>query len=122
MPAYDRTGPMGQGPRTGWGMGYCPPGPPVYARPPQYYEGLGRGRGGLGRGRGYGRGYGRGRGRGRGQGWAPPFPGGFQYPYEYDLAPEEEIATLKDQSGLLQKELEEINKRIDELQPKKKTS
>jgi len=25
MPMYDRTGPRGQGPRTGWGRGYCPP-------------------------------------------------------------------------------------------------
>jgi len=120
MPAFDGTGPMGQGPRTGWGMGYCPPGPPVYTRPPQYYGGWGRGRGGYGRGMGYGRGYGRGFGRGRSWGWAPPFPGG--YPYPYDLTPEEEISTLKDQSGLLQKELERINQRIDELQSKEKTS
>ncbi|MCD4783114.1 MAG: DUF5320 domain-containing protein [Candidatus Eremiobacteraeota bacterium] len=122
MPAFDGTGPMGQGQRTGWGMGYCPPGAPVYARPPQYSEGLGRGRGGFGRGSGYGRGYGRGRGRGRAQGWAPPFPGGTPYPYDYGLAPEGEIATLKDQSGLLQRELERINERINELQSKEKTS
>ena len=24
MPRLDGTGPMGQGPRTGWGMGRCP--------------------------------------------------------------------------------------------------
>ena len=26
MPWFDRTGPRGRGPRTGRGMGYCPPG------------------------------------------------------------------------------------------------
>ena len=25
MPGFDGTGPMGRGPRTGWGRGYCPP-------------------------------------------------------------------------------------------------
>jgi hypothetical protein len=36
MPRYDRTGPLGLGPRTGWGLGPC---------------GLGRGAGrGMGRG------------------------------------------------------------------------
>ena len=41
MPRFDGTGPLGQGPRTGRGMGYC-----------------GGGRG-MGWGRGYGCGYGR---------------------------------------------------------------
>jgi len=46
MPGMDRTGPMGYGPRTGRGKGYCG-------------RGLRRGFGaGLLRGRGYGRGYG----------------------------------------------------------------
>lgn len=45
MPAFDRTGPQGQGPMTGRGLGPC---------------GTGRGMGmGFGRGRGYGRGLGR---------------------------------------------------------------
>ena len=45
MPAFDRTGPQGQGPMTGRGLGQC---------------GTGRGMGvGFGRGRGYGRGLGR---------------------------------------------------------------
>ena len=54
MPRFDGTGPMGQGPMTGRGMGPCNPN----ARP-----GYGRGYG-QGRGRGMGQGYGRGRGRG----------------------------------------------------------
>ncbi|MDD4146648.1 MAG: DUF5320 domain-containing protein [Clostridia bacterium] len=50
MPGFDGTGPLGQGSRTGRGLGYCTPG-----------VGFGRGFGrGLGRGlrRGYGAGYG----------------------------------------------------------------
>ena len=43
MPKQDKTGPMGQGSRTGWGMGPCG--------------------GGMGFGKGSGRGFGRGFGR-----------------------------------------------------------
>lgn len=54
MPRYDGTGPMGMGPMSGWGAGYC-----------------GRGvRGNYGRGMGgY---YGRGRGLRRAAGFVPP--------------------------------------------------
>lgn len=52
MPGYDKTGPMGRGPMTGRGAGYCRPGededrPRDYGRPF-----FGRGRGPFGRGRG----------------------------------------------------------------------
>ena len=40
MPGYDRTGPMGQGPMTGRGMGSCPKG---FGRGPGYRRGFGRG-------------------------------------------------------------------------------
>ena len=46
MPGFDRTGPSGQGPRTGRGLGPCGGG-----------QAFGRGRG-AGRGMGFGRGYG----------------------------------------------------------------
>lgn len=74
MPGEDRKGPLGEGPRTGRGLGRCnsndsndsegskkvDPG----AAPGQT-RGLGRGMGrGLGRGQGRGRGLGRGGGRG----------------------------------------------------------
>jgi hypothetical protein len=50
MPGGDRTGPMGQGPRTGRGAGYC-----GGADMPGYANALpGGGRGGFGRGRGGG--------------------------------------------------------------------
>ena len=56
MPFQDGTGPQGQGPRTGRGMGNC-----------SGQGGTGRGFG-RGRGRGAGRGFGRGLGGGNSQG------------------------------------------------------
>ena len=73
MPAQDRTGPRGEGPRTGRHMGPCGP----YLAEPLEDEqlaqrGLGRGGlpwgGGQGRGRGGGQGRGGGGGQGRGRG------------------------------------------------------
>ena len=61
MPGGDRTGPMGQGPRTGRGAGYCGPNDQ-----PGFATAGGRGGFGFGFGRGRGRGFGRGRGRGFG--------------------------------------------------------
>jgi hypothetical protein len=86
MPRGDRTGPMGIGPMTGRGAGYCAGYPvPGYANP------LVPGRGGRGGGRGWGRGMGRGwgwgfwgRGRGRGVRWGHT-PYGY-HPY-YGYAP-----------------------------------
>jgi hypothetical protein len=52
MPGRDRTGPLGAGPRTGRGLGYCS----GYNRPgftnpnPVFRGGLGFGRRGMGRG------------------------------------------------------------------------
>jgi len=80
MPAGDRTGPMGQGPMTGRGAGFCAGfGVPGYANWPGLGGFLSRFRpfGLFGRGaapvagfrRGRGRGRGSGRGGGRGRGW-----------------------------------------------------
>jgi len=63
MPQGDRTGPRGQGPKTGRAMGKC--GPKDENPAPQGQGGIGTGRG---QGRGSGRGAGRGTGRGGGQG------------------------------------------------------
>lgn len=82
MPGFDRTGPRGQGPRTGGGRGYCGPDP----NPGAPLRGVGRGGVPWGGGRGRCWGGGRwqnGRGgrrfaddRGRGSGWGgvPPVP------------------------------------------------
>jgi hypothetical protein len=112
MPAGDRTGPGGWGSMTGRGLGYCA----GYGAP-----GLGRGRGAWGAGRGWG-------GGGRGwrhqyyatglPGWArygyPPF-GGY-VPYPQSPSTEEETDLLKNQAQALQRELDAINKRLDELE------
>ena len=50
MPYGDGTGPQGRGPRTGRGLGNCPPN----SNQPQYGQGYGQGFG-RGRGRGFGR-------------------------------------------------------------------
>ncbi len=63
MPGFDRTGPWGEGPRTGWGMGRCAPSPTA-AEPLGIRRGLqrgfrrgfcffGRGRAGAGFGGGF---------------------------------------------------------------------
>jgi len=53
MPAFDKTGPKGEGPRTGRGMGDCEVDKTQKAIDlmKQVGRGLGRGRGGNGRGR-----------------------------------------------------------------------
>ena len=75
MPRFDGTGPMGNGPGTGRGLGYCnpnrsvnDPGVPQDGQFPGYGPGMGMRRGpgrgqGMGRGRLMGR-FGRGRRRG----------------------------------------------------------
>jgi hypothetical protein len=56
MPGRNGTGPLSEGPRTGWGMGNCPPPAENQERqepsqlPPVYGRGLGLRRGFGGRG------------------------------------------------------------------------
>ncbi|MBS3818893.1 DUF5320 domain-containing protein [bacterium] len=67
MPRGDRTGPMGVGPRTGRGMGYCS----GYSQPGFMNPGPGMG---LARGFGRATGFGRGMAFGRRRGWAGSHP------------------------------------------------
>ncbi len=123
MPRGDRTGPAGAGPMTGRGAGYCAGyGVPGYMNP---------GFGGYGRG-GFGGGFGYGGGRGHRwgyhltgmPGWARGAPGygvgfgGSGYPGYFEPAPEDELKILKNEARLAQKALDDINKRIAEIQPK----
>ena len=115
MPFGDRTGPLGQGPRTGRGAGFC--------------GGFG-GAGFMNRGGGFGHGRGGG-GRGwRNQfyatgltGWQPAW-GGRQAVVPPDVAevsgtePEPELAALKIQTDSLQTTLSQVRKRIEELEAK----
>ena len=104
MPGFDRTGPEGRGSMTGRGAGYCA------GNETRRFANRGFG---YGRGRGVMRGLGRGFGFGWGRRGTPPYP---QYDYEpYPLTKEEEIQSLKTQSDQLQKELDSINKRVQEL-------
>ena len=112
MPGYDGTGPMGAGSRTGGARGRC--NPATVGTVPVYTGGYGRGRG-LRRGfrAGSGSGMGRGRGFGRGYRWSPP---GVDPVYPTDTASEMDM--LKADADYLQKSLDAINKRIDELSVK----
>jgi hypothetical protein len=104
MPYGDGTGPMGYGPMTGRGMGYCAgSGVPGYANPVPGRSFWGRGRGG----RGF-----------RRWAWNPwmyvPYPG-----YAYPPMPEQELDILKGQAENLQATLDNLNARIEELSKEK---
>lgn len=109
MPGGNRTGPLGFGPRTGRGMGYCAGyNMPGYTNP----------------GAGFGRGRGMGFGRGRGFGWRAfsPLPGpapyyGPAYPdYSYPQpSPDEEKTYLEGLVKNLEGEMKEIKERLKEL-------
>jgi len=122
MPGFDGTGPSGEGPMTGGARGYCNPAW-AGARPPMYGRGFGYGPGGFGRGRGRGfrRGFGRWFGFGRGFDWGGYFPGrgrghapGYSKPYP--MTPSEELNIHKADADALKGDLDEINRRIEELE------
>lgn len=107
MPRRDGTGPMGNGPKTGWGAGYCTGDTaPSYVNPMPGRD--------FGRGSGRRRGWGHGRGLGR----CGREGGFFMRPN-----PEEEQRFLEDHRNMLQSRLNDINSRLDELiakEPKEK--
>ena len=110
MPGGDGTGPMGMGPMTGRGAGYCA-GYPV----PGYMNPL---PGGGARGWRRGRGWGLGR-------WAAPWaygapaygaPAYAAQPFGWPQpTSEQETEMLKQQAQLLQSQLDAVQKRLDEL-------
>jgi len=130
MPRGDGTGPMGMGPMTGRAAGFCAGyGVPGYMNPIP-----GRGFGiGFGRGRGF---WGRGVGGG-GRGWRNMFyatglPGWMRYGWGWpasggaysgapvaDPTPEAEKNFLRGHAEALQAQLEEIKKRLEELEAAK---
>lgn len=105
MPRGDGTGPLGMGPGTGRGAGYCA----GFSRPGCVNGGVG-----PGRGRGFGRFYDR-----------PGVPGWGRcrmYPYEYTdyaqargISAEEERMALKNQADFLEKQLNQVRERLDSL-------
>jgi hypothetical protein len=113
MPSGDRTGPLGYGPMTGRGAGYCAGyGAPGYMNPA------------------YGRGRGLGGGRGRrhmyhatgsplwARGYAPhpAWPGDAGWAFNDEPTPERELEVLKTQSDFFRKQIDTLNKRIRELE------
>ncbi len=124
MPGGDRTGPMGAGPVTGRGAGYCAGyNMPGYMNP---VWGRNFGQGGFGRGfgRGFGMGFGRGFGRGRGMGMgrqALPNPAyadpGYAQPQPIA---QNELDYLKEQAKYFGDALENIHKRIAKLESQEK--
>lgn len=115
MPGFDGTGPMGLGPRTGGGFGFCAPG--AGPAPGGYAPGVvyGVGRGGIPWGGGRGRAFGGGRGR-RGMGRFPyMMPAyGVGVPYAQP-APADERAFLEGQLAYLENQLAAIKDRLEEL-------
>ena len=113
MPGGDRSGPMGQGPVTGRGLGFC-----TGYESAGFTKGAGYGSGrrfGMGRGMRYGRGGG-GRGLGRlgAYGFSPwGMPG---YPQTPSMTKEDEIRLLKSHAEELGRSQRDIEKRLKELE------
>ena len=118
MPRGNRTGPMGWGPRTGRGLGYC-----AGFSSPGYTKGPGMG---LGRGYGGGRGW-RGGGWGRGRfyyqdpyfdqpdmAFPGPLPPRFPNPEEESIFLEQTLKSLKKEIELIETKLEEIKSKKQE--------
>ncbi len=111
MPGLDRTGPWGEGPRTGRGLGRCTPeGRRLLENyGPWFGRGFGWGwRCGFGGGFGWRRGFGRGRGRWRWF-WGPGFGWGWRR-WLASLSPDERRALLEEEAQFYRQRLEEIEK------------
>jgi len=121
MPGGDRTGPMGSGPMSGHGMGYCA----GFTRPGSMSPGPGYG---FGKGGGFGRGFCQGFGLEKGRGWRHPGFGRFwSYPYPQEtpystyqpLTEEQEMDVLEEQTKILEDELNQLKLRQTELKRQK---
>lgn len=124
MPGGDRTGPFGQGPKTGRAAGFCA----GFEVPGYANQGFGYGFG-YGRGRGFRGGGGRGR---RNRYYATGLPGwaradvsyrpawGPGYPAaESQMAPFDELKYLKSEAKQCESALQEIRARIEALEHKR---
>jgi len=108
MPGRNRTGPSGQGPGTGWGLGGCSEGEHAMTGSNVRCFGRGAGRGGRPWGGGKGRCFGGGRGR------------MFGAPLPANITVEEELASLKNQAAFLEDQMSATKSRIKELEKSEK--
>lgn len=104
MPGGDRTGPLGMGPMTGRGAGFCTGNTVSGFMNPTINRGMGFGLG-CGRGRGFGRGW--------GYGWADP---GYPNTAQPANLQADELTALKNQAKYLNGTLQAINSRITDLE------
>ncbi|MBT3257042.1 MAG: DUF5320 domain-containing protein [Deltaproteobacteria bacterium] len=99
MPRKDGTGPMGNGPQTGWGNGDCVDASESDNTPQT-------------RGRGFGRGSGRRRGNGGNMGRGPMAGRGSAFAASN---PEDEKHHLENHKEILQSQINDLNNRLDDL-------
>ena len=115
MPGYDRTGPVGAGPRTGRGVGRCRRASEETRSVEDRYQGGDAGWDGRpwagGRGRGFGGG-GRGRRRGFGMGWRAS-----QDLLSSDLTPRRRQAFLQRRIRELTAQLDRVNQLFSDDSP-----
>lgn len=110
MPGGDGIGPMGSGPMTGRGAGFCN----GFDRPG--YANFGMGRGFRGRGRGLGYGF---RARRNWFGAGPrPMLSGYDYNYAAPTR-EQELEMLQTDAEEMKQAMEQINDRIKQLKEQK---
>ena len=118
MPGGDRTGPAGLGPMTGRRAGFCAGYPAAGFMNPAW------GRGGGGRGRGRGSGGGGWRHRhgylatgmpGWQWGW-PTYPPPPTAPFAPFMTKEQELEVLRNQAKAFERALEDLNRRIREVE------
>jgi len=108
MPRFDGSGPMGAGPMTGGGRGYCRPAGVGTRRLPGESTYYGRG---MAFGRGFRGGFGFGRGirRGFGRGFYPYFPA-------FGETSADDLGALKQEADSIKTALNSIQRRISELE------
>ncbi len=110
MPGFDKSGPVGDGPLTGGGRGFCRPADTDY-------RGAIPGRVGFGRGFGYGFRGGRGLNRTMNRGFGRGFSGNQPLSFAADTGGVgAELNTLKAEAESIKSTLDTINQRIDELE------
>lgn len=111
MPRGNRSGPMGMGPMTGRGQGYCSGyDAPGYAYPGHHTRGMRR----AWRGRGW---FGTPMHR---HGWGPMDFVAYEVPYPAEMSAEEQADMLTTREAWLQEQLDEVRMNLENLQKETK--